>query len=43
MSENEELSQTDLALLGALKTIIDIILGSGFGSSRARSIRVSGR
>jgi hypothetical protein len=35
MSENEELSQTDLALLGALKTIIDITLGSGLAEPRA--------
>ena len=35
MSESEELSQTDLALLGAIKTIIDIILGSGLAEPRA--------
>src|SRR5262249_45518541 len=35
VGESDELSQTDLALLGALKTIIDIILVSGRAEPRA--------
>jgi hypothetical protein len=35
MGENEELSQTDLGFLGALKTIIDIILVTGLAEPRA--------
>lgn len=35
MDESEELSQTDLALLGAVKTLIDIMLVSGLAEPRA--------
>ncbi len=35
MNESEELSQTDLAFIGALKSIIDIILVSGLAQSKA--------